>query len=252
MKIYVVTHESVNIDLPVDYELFQVGATVNGVFCEYNDAVGEDNISAKNPNYCELTAAYWIWKNDHENDIVGLMHYRRFLTCSRLSNANKYWLNTKQVECMLHNGYDFIAGPLFKNKPSVKHTLLNTVYEKDYRLLREIFKKIYPGLLCAFDNVFEGKYTYLCNIFIATKKEWDEYYSWLFTIFDEMEKHVDMTGYNAQEKRLYGYLAERLFTIYVIAFNKKVKSFRLIYPRVRVPFIKRVIRKLKRIINKND
>lgn len=51
MKIYVVTHENINLTLPADYELFQVGAAVNGAFCEHNDAVGEDNISAKNPNY---------------------------------------------------------------------------------------------------------------------------------------------------------------------------------------------------------
>lgn len=40
-----------------------------------------------------------------------------------------------------------------------------------------------------------------------------------------MEKHVDMTGYSKQEQRLYGYLSERLFTVYVQANNKNVKKF---------------------------
>ena len=38
----------------------------------------EDNISFKNPYYCELTTLYWGWKKDIAAEWIGLVHYRRY------------------------------------------------------------------------------------------------------------------------------------------------------------------------------
>ena len=40
------------------------------------DNTGE-NISSKNPNYCELTGLYWAWQNMN-CEYIGLCHYRRY------------------------------------------------------------------------------------------------------------------------------------------------------------------------------
>ena len=248
MRIYVVTHERVELDLPEDYVLFQVGAANGEVFCENNDAAGGDCISEKNPNYCELTAAYWIWKNDKSHDIVGLMHYRRFLTTHPFSTSPKYFIGRAKAEKLLGR-YDFIAPPLFKNKPDVKTIMYDGVHERDHDIMREAVAKLYPDCLETFDGVFSGTRTYFCNIFIARKTEWDAYYAWLFPIFDEMEKHVDMSGYTSRERRLYGFLSERLFTVYVRRYHKRVKSMRLIYPHKK--FWEKVKGKLKKIFGGN-
>lgn len=37
-----------------------------------------ENISVKNPQYCELTAQYWAWKNLTGPQVMGLVHYWRW------------------------------------------------------------------------------------------------------------------------------------------------------------------------------
>ena len=38
-----------------------------------------------------------------------------------------------------------------------------------------------------------------------------------------MESRIDMTGYSVQQQRVYGYLAERLFNVWVI--HKNLKTY---------------------------
>lgn len=223
MKIYVVTHKPFEAELPPNYEYIQVNAARNEPFCRLTDHSG-DNISEKNPFFCELTATYWIWKNDKVNDIVGLAHYRRFLTTNRFSSSCKHYLNSPEVEKFLKK-YDFIATKLHRSNTTVKEHLEINVREKDFQLLRETVGVVCPEYLPTFDEVFSGHLSYLLNVMICKKSQWDKYCEWLFSILFEMEKHVDMTGYSVQEQRLYGFLAERLFTVYVRKNNYRVKSF---------------------------
>ena len=63
--------------LPEDalYLPVQAGAAGREAFLPTGDDTG-DNISQKNPFYCELTVLYWAWKN-LDCDFLGLAHYRR-------------------------------------------------------------------------------------------------------------------------------------------------------------------------------
>ena len=62
MSVYVVTHKKFSMIPEKNYKTILVGAYKGHIFGDCYDDEG-NNISKKNPNYCELTGAYWIWKN---------------------------------------------------------------------------------------------------------------------------------------------------------------------------------------------
>ena len=82
-KIIVAMHKSCEVPVDPMYFPLQVGAAGKDVLIPLNrkepvarDDTGE-NISEKNPSYCELTGLYWAWKN-LQAEVIGLVHYRRY------------------------------------------------------------------------------------------------------------------------------------------------------------------------------
>ena len=62
IKILVATHKKYWMPEDEVYLPLHVGAEGKSDLGYIKDNTGE-NISAKNPNYCELTGLYWAWKN---------------------------------------------------------------------------------------------------------------------------------------------------------------------------------------------
>ena len=57
---------------------------------------------------------------------------------------------------------------------------------------------------------------HFANMFVMRAKHMEAYCSWLFSILFEIEKHMDLTGYDDYNRRVYGFLAERLLTVWVL------------------------------------
>lgn len=60
---------------------------------------------------------------------------------------------------------------------------------------------------------------------IMRKRMFDEYCEWLFNILFEVENRTDISNYDSYNKRLYGFLSERLINIWVMQQNLKVKEY---------------------------
>ena len=233
--IYVITHKDFNDQLSFGqcdfYTVLHVGGRQFGKNYLRDDT--GDNISAKNKNYCELTGYYWLWKNAKESsgDILGVVHYRRgfsgFANGVKSIALKKDYIPLKKCECeKILAKYDFIC--------PVKHVFFkDTVYGQyakahdasDVDAIRKIVNAKYPEYIASFDKMFGGHKLYTGNLFITKKELFDSYCSWLFDILFEFEKGNDIEKYTREyNKRVYGFLAERLLNVFLLHNKFKIKE----------------------------
>lgn len=202
-----------------------------------HDDEGE-NISKKNPMYCELTAQYWAWKNMNA-DYYGFFHYRRYMSFSdEVYKENSFcdvemnYLNESIYEklnlderSMLEKiqPYDVIATravDLKKLKGTLKSNYGQYVktpyqYAEDLNTVLDIIKEKYPMMYqSAYNYLHNSVIGYYCNMFIMKRNLFEEYSEWLFTVLEEHEKRRDCSDYDIDAYRVSGYLGERLFGIY--------------------------------------
>ncbi len=200
-----------------------------------------DNISEKNPQYCELTVQYWAWKN-RSFDYGGLMHMRRYFDFSGnkpfcYDNSKKpkrpYMIfetpNEKTLDKIgltennlerLFQQYRFIA-PLGENI----YMPVSEFYDRtdrrefdDLGLLCEIIREKYPLYYESAGKYLGDCYSYFCNMFIADREMFCDYSEWLFSILSEYDRRKPAGMFYPREQ---GKLAERLFGIYMTYLKDK-------------------------------
>lgn len=228
MKIFIITHKVFDKPLLEDiYIPFQVGAVYKPEIGYLRDDTG-DNISFKNNSYCELTGLYWIWKNV-DDDIIGLCHYRRYFVTLYGKIMNILWhkssgfYNKKNISKKLQK-CDIIVHNYTFFRTSVKQQYTQGHYLSDLIELEKIIYNYYYEYYSAFKHVMNGHKVRLLNMFIIKKEYLDKYCEWLFTILEILEKKIDICKYDSYQKRVFGFLAERLLDVWIYKNKLKVKN----------------------------
>ncbi|MBQ1897119.1 MAG: DUF4422 domain-containing protein, partial [Lachnospiraceae bacterium] len=161
-----------------------------------------DNISAKNPHFCELTAMYWIWKNS-QDEIVGLEHWRR-----------RFLLPDNWAELMTENGYDVILPVPLCVMPSLKENFVTRHLPIFWETTMEIIHKLYPEDAVKAEEYFTKNNLYSpCNMLIARKEVFDDYSAWLFPILLELNDRIGEVE-DKYQNRYPGFVSERLLNYY--------------------------------------
>lgn len=228
-KLIVATHKAYQMPKDEIYLPVHVGAEGKDDLGFQQDNVGE-NISKKNPYFCELTGLYWAWKN-LDCEYLGLVHYRRHFKGQlpfTVNNKTKMVLSGNNVENLLKD-CDII---LPKKRNYIIETLYShyehTMYVEPLDITGEIIKEKYPEYCAEFDKLKKRRTAHMFNMFVMKKEILNKYCTWLFDILFELEKRVDASQYSSFHARFYGRVSELLLDVWIRTNNLKYKEVKVV------------------------
>lgn len=246
VKIAVATHKKYEMPKDEGYFPIHVGKKGKQLELGYCGDDTKENISDLNPYFCELTALYWLWKND-DSDVIGLVHYRRYFKAdsNAISIVGKKIANSTDFNL---NQYDIVvAKPRNYYITSIKKHYCKAHYEKDYNLLLNEIEQQYPSYLKAFDQVMSSSKISLYNMFVAKRSIIEPYFEWLFSLLFALEKKINYTQYDAYQKRIFGFMAERLFNVWLLKNKSNLKiEYRAVINVEGEPILKKGVQFIKR------
>jgi len=211
--VYIAKHaKDSDFQKPVNLEVYeliiQVGCAINDdrlPEANYFDDIslnGNETISGKNKQFCELTALYWIWKHSNQ-DIVGLEHWRRrFILPDNWHTTMK----SQDVDAILP--VPLCVMPSLEKNYKSRH--LGFIWDK----LFEIMANIHPDEVESAKTYFENNNIYSpCNMIIAKKSVIDGYCEWLFPMLLRLSEEIGTID-DSYQNRYPGFISERLLTYY--------------------------------------
>lgn len=245
--------------IPVENDLYHPVMAGNGLNTTPSAMTGDDtgdSISEKNPWFSELTGIYWVWKNTSQ-DVTGCCHYRRYFTAKKepavyqikrwlyfpvrlyqkrygliytrnINRFRKRMLNAQEITEILKT-YDAILPQKRKLNYSVRKHYERYHHAEDLRIVEKILEDYSPEYLPAYFQVMNGNRLFANNMFVMPQQHLDKFLSWWFTVLFAFEKQTDLKNYTGYQKRIAGFLGERLLTVWFQHNQLKVMELPVIY-----------------------
>lgn len=231
-----------------------------------SDYVGDDtgdNISEKQPFYSELTVQYWAWKNQ-QADYYGLCHYRRFLSFAqrccwtnernmvaepilspsavnrhRLADSGRMSSIIKQFDVLVPEGADVrrIATPKGGLPKTVRELWEGQdgvlICKNDLGLLMKTIQQLHPEYLQSARDYLDGTVHIGYNCYVMRRDLFFDMCRFQFDILAELECQIDISLYQGNLKRIFGYMGEIMFGIFIHELEHrstvKIKKLKLVY-----------------------
>lgn len=193
----------------------QVGSALTEAdISDIKDNTGE-NISHRNRDYCEMTAVYWIWKNDYNSKYVGLCHYRR-----------KFVIDENMMNYIISEGYDAVYTVPKLTDGGMREEFVERNYyitPEMWDLTENAIRDISPDYYDSWTEFSSSYFLISCNMFIMKREIFDEYCSWIFKILSKVDSHYMSQGIQRNDRYL-GYIAECLTSVFAMKKKQTLKK----------------------------
>lgn len=156
-----------------------------------------------------------------------MVHYRRYFKGreNELKIKDAHIINSNDVLDIL-DSYDVVLPKMNSFKSgSVFNEYCKNHYMKDMILVKESIMDLCPEYVDSFNHVMNSSSLCMCNMFIGKKIVLDGYCSWLFNILFDVESKIDISNYSVYQKRLFGFLSERLFNVWLFHNRNSIKKY---------------------------
>ena len=219
IKILVACHKQAEVFKNNVYLPIHVGKALHP---DVNLGFQGDDISRLNPQYCELTAQYWGWKNLNV-EYIGLCHYRRYFE-TIISDEN--------IDNLLR-GYDIMLVKKTCLPCNIIGAAQMGLIPEDIAIFYLYMKQFHADIFPQFEEFFvKGIALYPCNMFVCKKKLFDEFAQWQFSILEDLRKIYPLSNYS-RCNRILGYLGEDLLPFYAYLKGWKIKEEPIVsYPKI--------------------
>jgi hypothetical protein len=94
--------------------------------------------------------------------------------------------------------------------------------------MREVIAEKYPDYLAAFDAMGSSTKAHLFNMSIMRQADFQDYTDFMFDVLKTVEERIPYLEYEGQERRVFGFLSERLMDTWVNTKQKRVMEFQLV------------------------
>ncbi len=88
-------------------------------------------------------------------------------------------------------------------------------FSRDIDIVEDIIRDITPEMTPFMTQVMTNRHAFFGNIMVMRKNLFLPYAEWLFNVLEAAERQIDIIGYDPYQRRIWGFIAERLANVYV-------------------------------------
>ncbi len=214
VSVVVAAHKPYRMPKDPMYLPLHVGAAGKPPIDGYRRDDAGENISEKNPSFCELTGLYWAWKN-LDADYIGLAHYRRHFGLKKGKDPWERIITREDLAPYLGRIRAFVPKKRRYYIETLYSHYAHTHYAAHLDTARAVLAERCPEYLNSFDRVARRTWGYMFNMMILERGLLCDYCAWLFDLLFTLERRLGNEELSAFQGRFYGRVSEIVFNVWL-------------------------------------